>query len=96
MKGNIQGKFLLRICYNVSLETTFFKHKFISVMLLLTYMELLQSIGILKFDVKKEWIKEYHIKGNTKNLCDMVKHELRVESLKTRVESLKARVEIRK
>ena len=65
-------------------------------MLLLTYMELLQSIGILKFDVKKESIKEYHIKGNTENLCDMVKHELRVESLKTRVESLKARVEIRK
>ena len=29
-------------------------------------------------------------------LCDMVKHELRVESLKGRVESLKARVEIQK
>ena len=27
-------------------------------------------------------------------ICDMVKHELRVESLKARVESLKARVEI--
>ena len=30
------------------------------------------------------------------NLRDMVKHELRVESLKEQVESLKARVEIQK
>ena len=29
------------------------------------------------------------------SLCDMVKHELRVERLKARVKSLKARVEIR-
>ena len=31
-----------------------------------------------------------------KSRCDMVKHELRVESLKARAESLKARVEIQK
>ena len=58
------------------------------------YLKLL-STTCVKNNQIRHFISET-ISHFSRHNCDMVKHELRVESLKARVESLNARVEIQK